>query len=147
MSLSNAAASVRTSIDRARPGAAPLPVGIAALGVVLLAALIASQGLGLPPTLVATSDPTLTVTPNSAAARANVRVTGEGFPAGAAVQLDFDGSTLGMPSPHADSAGSFRTVLVVPQVKPGRHDVAARGPGAPPAGGAPGVPRPKRAGG
>ena len=63
-------------------------------------------------------------------------VAGSNFKQQTQVQLMWDGSTRGMPTLTIGKQGGFTAIMVVPEVSPGSHTLAARAPsaGAPTAG-------------
>ncbi|HET9850880.1 MAG TPA: family 16 glycosylhydrolase [Candidatus Limnocylindrales bacterium] len=100
----------------------PLPRAAQA-GLLMVAALAIVQALPAITTLNA-NPAEITVTPDRGPAGRSIVVRGKGFPAGAKVQIAWNGVADGMPDVTANSAGVFTTNLVVPRVKPGRHHLS-----------------------
>jgi hypothetical protein len=68
---------------------------------------------------------TITVSPGSGLAGAQITVTGANFPH-ALVQLSWDGDSSGLPQVQSNGRGSFRVVVAVPQGSAGTHLLGAQ---------------------
>jgi Cellulase (glycosyl hydrolase family 5) len=69
--------------------------------------------------------PVLTVSPASAPAGTKISVVGTQFPARTKVQLEWDGSTAGMPGATINANGRFSIGVTVPKTTAGTHTLAA----------------------
>src|SRR2546425_3178031 len=118
---------VPTPLPRAGGSAESLLFGRVVIAIIILGLL------GL--VLVATSTvrvggiqtavaPALQLSPGSGARGARVTVSGTSFPH-SKLQLTWDASDAGMPSPQVNANGVFQATLTVPAAAPGTHTVAA----------------------
>ena len=69
--------------------------------------------------------PVLTVSPASAPAGTKISVVGSQFPARTKVQLEWDGSTAGMPGAAVNANGRFSAGVTVPNTATGTHTLGA----------------------
>ena len=73
--------------------------------------------------------PLLNFDPATAPGGTKVVVVGYGLPSQVAVQLDWDGSTAGMPKARTTNRGTFTARFQVPVANPGNHTVNVRATG------------------
>lgn len=111
-----------TRIVRRRDDARLRPLTSIAVGIVSVAAIVLQL---VPLAATRAASPTLTVSPGSAAVGTKVTVSGSGFPARSSVQIEFDGSTGGLPSAGVRGNGTFSASMTVPQAASGTHTLEA----------------------
>jgi hypothetical protein len=92
----------------------------ATLGMVLILG-----ALFVPFTPALATGPSLAVSPGSGAPGSTIQVVGTAFPAGAKVQVAWDGLSAGLPVAQVNRSGSFKTSIVVPADSTGAHTISA----------------------
>ena len=73
----------------------------------------------------AAGGPSLSTSPSKGAAGSQIAVSGTSFPAKGKVQLTWDGSTKGLPTPTVSAKGTFNATMTVPSGSAGAHTIAA----------------------
>lgn len=89
---------------------------------IMISALVATL---LPGSSSSAAGPSIVVTPSLAPAGTAVSVVGDGFVPQLRLQLALDGRQAGLPSVKVNARGQFKARVVVPDVVPGAHTLAA----------------------